>query len=93
MIELATIAASICAAIAAVGLFDKIADQVERFITKSRKPDVPVEHRLKIEKEGDAIASKYHGQEKQRITAQDLQKLWVLRSPFAAPDPRPRSSR
>jgi hypothetical protein len=75
MIDLAIITAAISAATSAVGLIDKIADQVERFMTKNSEPMVPQEHRFKIEKEGDTIVSKYHGQEHQRITAQDLQKL------------------
>jgi hypothetical protein len=75
MIDLAIITAAIGAATSAVGLIDKIADQVEGFMTKSSEPTVPKEHRFKIEREGDAIVSKYHGQEHQRITAQDLQKL------------------
>jgi len=38
------IMAIITAATVAIGLFDKIADQVERFITKSPEPSVPKEH-------------------------------------------------
>jgi len=75
MIDLATITAAIGAATSAVGVIDKIADQIDRFMTKRSEPSVPKEHRLKIEKEGEAIVSKYHGQEHQRITAQDLEKL------------------
>jgi hypothetical protein len=66
---------AISAVASAVGLIDKIADQIDRFMTNSPKPAVPKEHRLKIEKEGDAIVSKSHGQELQRLTAQDLQRL------------------
>lgn len=75
MIDIATITAAIGAAASAVGLVDKVADQIDRFMTKSPEPAIPKEHRLKIEKEGNAIVSKYHGKEHQRITAQDLQKL------------------
>ncbi|HUE70210.1 MAG TPA: hypothetical protein VMP01_04910 [Pirellulaceae bacterium] len=75
MVDLATIAAAITAATSAVGLIDKIADQIDRFLTKEPEPAVPKEHRLKIEKEGNAIVSRYHGQENQRIAAEDLQKL------------------
>lgn len=75
MVDLAMIAAAITAATSAVGLIDKIADQIDRFLTKSPEPAVPKEHRLQIEKEGNAIVSRYHGQESQRITAEDLQKL------------------
>ncbi len=75
MVDLATITTAIAAATSGVGLIDKIADQVDRFLTKRPEPAVPKEHRMQITKEGDAIVSKYHGQEYQRITAQDLQKL------------------
>ena len=65
----------ISAATGAVALFDKIADQVERFITKRPKPDVPREHRMSIKaSNGDIIATE-HGHEIQRITAQDLEEL------------------
>jgi len=75
MIDIAIITAAISAATSAVEIIDKIADQIDRFMTKSPEPAIPKEHRLKIEKEGNAIISKYHGQEFQRITAQDLQQL------------------
>ena len=46
----------ISAATAAVTLFDKIADQVERFISKRPEPAVPPEHRMSIRQaEGDLI--------------------------------------
>jgi hypothetical protein len=75
MIDLALATAAITAATAGVGLIDKIADQIDRFLTKKPEPEVPPQHRLKIERDGDAIVSRYHGQESQRITAADLQKL------------------
>ena len=75
MVDLATITAAITAATSGVGLIDKIADQVDRFLSKRPEPTVPKEHRMQIAKEGDAIVSRYHGQEHQRITGQDLQKL------------------
>jgi DNA polymerase I-like protein with 3'-5' exonuclease and polymerase domains len=75
MVDIATITAAIGAATSAVGLFDKMADQIERFITKRPKPAVPKEHRLKIEKSGGDIVATSHGQEVQRITAQDLAQL------------------
>lgn len=75
MVDIGTITAAIGAATSAVEIIDKIADQIDRFITKSPEPAIPKEHRLKIAKEGNAIVSKYHGQEHQRITAEDLQKL------------------
>jgi hypothetical protein len=75
MIDVATISAAIGAATAGVGLIDKIGDQVSRFLTKREAPVMPVEHRAKIERDGDAIVQKNHGIEYQRITASDLQKL------------------
>ena len=75
MIELATITAAIGAATSAVTLIDKISDQITRVIGKTSEPDVPKEHRMKIEKDGDAIVSKQNGKEYQRITAKDLEQL------------------
>lgn len=75
MVDIATITAAIAAATSGVGLIDKIADQISRFVRKDPNPAVPKEHRMKIVKEGDAIVSKIHGQENQRITAADLAKL------------------
>jgi len=75
MVELATVTAAISAATAAVGLIDKMADQIMRFVKGEAEPSVPPEHRLKIEKEGNAIVSKSHGQVSQRISAEDLQRL------------------
>jgi hypothetical protein len=49
MVELATVTAAISATTAAAGLFDKIADQVQRFITKKPEPDMLREHRMRIE--------------------------------------------
>lgn len=66
---------AISAATAAVSLFDKIADQVERFITKSPEPEVPKRHRMSIESRGEALVATDHGQEVQRITAEDLEEL------------------
>lgn len=75
MIDLATVTAAIGAATAGIGLIDKIGDQVSRFLTKRETPVMPVEHRAKIERDGDSIVQKKHGVEYQRITAADLQKL------------------
>ncbi len=69
------IPALIATAASAVGLFDKIADQVERFIRKKDPPVVPPEYRMKIEKEGDALVSKNQGVVMQRITFADFEKL------------------
>jgi hypothetical protein len=63
------------AASAAVTLFDKIADQVERFIKKRPEPDVPHEYRMSIRQDrGDLVATQ-RGRETQRITGEDLAKL------------------
>jgi hypothetical protein len=75
MIDIATITEAIGAATAGVGLIDKIGDQVTRFLTKLETPEMPVQHRAKIERDGDSIVNKRHGVEYQRITASDLQKL------------------
>jgi hypothetical protein len=75
MVDIATITAALSAASSAVGLFDKIADQIERFITKQPKPSVPPEHRMKIEGLGDKIVAREHGQAVWTITGADLEKL------------------
>jgi hypothetical protein len=75
MVDPATLTAAIAAATGAVGLFDKIADQVERFITRKPKPEIPKEHRMKIERSGDDIVARKYGREWQRITAEDLRRL------------------
>lgn len=48
MVDVGTITAALSAASSAVGLFDKIADQTERFITKKPEPMVPPTHRIAI---------------------------------------------
>jgi len=75
MVDFETITAAIGAATAGIKLIDKIGDQVTRFLNNKEAPTVPVEHGVKIEREGDAIVQKEHGVEYQRITASDLQKL------------------
>jgi hypothetical protein len=75
MVDLATITAAIGAATAGVNLIDKIGDQISRFLTKQESPIIPVEHRAKIERDGDSIVQKINGVTYQRITAADLQKL------------------
>jgi len=75
MVDLATISTAIGAATSAVGLFDKIADQIERFLTKAPEPGVPREHRLKIEGEENALVVRSEGRVVKRITANDLEKL------------------
>lgn len=73
--DIAAITAAISAATGAVGLIDKIADQVERFLTRKPQPAVPKEHRMMIERKDSAIVVQSHGQTIQKITANDLQKL------------------
>ncbi len=75
MVDLTTISAAIAAAASAVGLFDKIADQVERVLTNRSEPSVPKEHRMQVQGTGTEIVSKSYGQVIQTITAQDLAKL------------------
>jgi hypothetical protein len=59
MVDLVTTAAAIGAP--AVGLIDKMADQIERFVTGRSSSGVPVEHRLRIKKSGDDIVTLSHG--------------------------------
>lgn len=73
MVDPATATAAIKAVTAGIGLIDKISDQISRFLTKRDTPLVPVEHRARIERDGDSIVSKTHGIEYQRITATDLE--------------------
>lgn len=75
MVEIAAITAALSAASSAVGLFEKIADQIERFITKQPEPSVPREHRMMIEGRGDRIVATEHGNEVWTITGADLEKL------------------
>ena len=69
------IPAFITTATSAVGLFDKIADQVKRFIKKENPQTTPPEHSMKIEKEDNSMVSKRHGVVEQRITGQQLEQL------------------
>ncbi len=66
---------AISAVASAIGLFDKIADQIERFLTKKPAPSVPKEHRLMFERSGDTIVAKSSGTVIKTITADDLQNL------------------
>ncbi len=75
MVDFTAVTVALNAATAAITLFDKMADQVERFITKSPAPSTPTEHRMKIESAEGAIVARAHGREMQRITADDLAKL------------------
>jgi len=71
----ATLTAILGAATAAIGLFDRIADQVERFLTKREEPAVPPQHRLRFEKQGDAMVAVSDGNVIQTISAKDLGTL------------------
>src|SRR5262245_3086295 len=73
--DIGTITAAIAAATSAVGLVDKVADQIERFLTKKPTPAVPVEHRAKIEGNANTIVAKRDGQVVQTITVDDMSKL------------------
>jgi hypothetical protein len=75
MIDIATLTTAITAATSGVALIDQIADQIDRFFHKKPETETPHEHSFKIKKEGNAIVSTYHGQERQRITVEDLKKL------------------
>lgn len=78
MLDIAAVTTIISAATSAVGLFDQIADQVQRFIKKDKGEPVPPqagEYKMKIEQEGDSMVSKIHGKIFQTITASDLQRL------------------
>ncbi len=66
---------AISAATSAVGLFDKIADQIERFLTISEEPLMAREHRMQITNEDGSIVAREHGQITQIITGKDLRNL------------------
>jgi hypothetical protein len=72
MIDIPTFIAT---ATSAVGLFDKIADQVKRFIKKENPQTAPPQHSMKIEKEDNSLVSRRHGIVEQRIDGDQLQKL------------------
>jgi hypothetical protein len=73
--DLATVGLVIKTATSAVGFIDKIADQIERFLTKKPAPSVPTAHRARIEQDGDAIVSRRDGKVVRKIRATDLQNL------------------
>jgi hypothetical protein len=75
MVDIAMITSALSAASSAVSLFDKIADQIERFITKSPAPAVPREHRMKIEATSKGLEKKENGHTTQTITAAQLTSL------------------
>lgn len=75
MVDPATITAAITAAASAIGLIDKIADQIKRYLTKIPEAKVPREYRLKIQGKNDTLVAQYDGKVLQTITAKDLEKL------------------
>lgn len=75
VVDIALVTAAIGAATSAVGLFDKMADQIERFITKRPDLDGASAHRFAIENSGSDLIATHEGEELQRITAQDLANL------------------
>jgi hypothetical protein len=73
--DISTITAAIGAASAAVGLVDKIADQVKRFLCDQPETGVPDVHRQHIEGSGSEIVAQSPVQGTQTITADDFKKL------------------
>jgi hypothetical protein len=62
-------------ATSAVGLFDKIADQVKRFIKKDAPATTDPNYKMKIEQQGETLVAKENGVVVQTITAAQLEKL------------------
>lgn len=76
MIDIATVTTAIGAATSAVGLLDKIWDQIDRFLASRSASVTSQPHHQKIEKEGDTIVSKSpDGAVCQRVTVADLSNL------------------
>jgi hypothetical protein len=59
----------------AVELFDKVADQIARFITKRPDPTGPKQYRYKIEGKQGAIHVTQDGRKLQTLTGEDLAAL------------------
>jgi hypothetical protein len=77
VVDIAVITGAITAATKAVGLFDKIADQVERFITKQAAATTTPNYRMKIESSPNAkaIVATNRGRMIQTITADQMKNL------------------
>lgn len=60
---------------AAVGLFDKVADEVARFITKEPDTPRPKEWQYKIQREDHKLVVRQDGREMQTITGDQLKNL------------------
>jgi hypothetical protein len=74
--DLATATAVIATATSAVSLFDKVADQVVRFIGKGSEPPGPAkEHRVQVEGGPEGLSVKLRGQTIQVIQGEDLKSL------------------
>ena len=74
--DLVTATAVITAATSAVGLFDKVADQVVRFIRKQPDPPgPPKEFQYKVGGNGDELKVEAQGRTVQVIKGEDLKKL------------------
>lgn len=74
--DIATATAVISTASAAVGLFDKVADQFVRFIGKGSEPSgPPKEHRIQARAGGNGLEVQSHGQTIQVIRGEDLKGL------------------
>jgi hypothetical protein len=77
MVDIALITQAFGAASAAFDLFDKMADQIARFIQRRPPPsDAESEtHRQEIKTEGSRLVNRQHGHVVQTITADDLRDL------------------
>lgn len=73
--ELAMATAAITAATQAIGLFDRISDQVVRFKTRRPASSGPPGHGMTIKESDGDLVSLYNGTEQQRITADQLADL------------------
>jgi hypothetical protein len=74
--DIATATGVITTATAAVNLFDKVADQLVRFIRKEpTPPGPPKEHQFKIDGAGSELKVEAHGQTIQVLRGEDLKNL------------------
>jgi len=74
--DIATATGVITTATAAVNLFDKVADQVVRFIRKgSSPPGSPKEHQFKVESAGGELQVESDGRTIQVLRGEDLKNL------------------
>lgn len=73
--DYAAISQAVSSAASTIRRFDDCSDQIESFLTGSPMPDVPREHRMKIEGSGIELVSREHGQVTKTITGQELASL------------------